>query len=92
MGSEMIQEDVRENRKVRKGVVVSNKMSKTIVVRVSRSVAHKKYGKVVTRSSKCYAHNEIDGINEGDEVMIMETRPLSKTKRWRVLARLEKSA
>jgi small subunit ribosomal protein S17 len=92
MRGEMIQEDVRGDRKVRKGVVVSNKMNKTIVVRVSRSVAHKKYGKVVSRSSKCYAHNEIDGVNEGDEVMIMETRPLSKTKRWRVLARLEKSA
>jgi small subunit ribosomal protein S17 len=92
MRSEMIQEDVRGDRKVRQGVVVSNKMNKTVVVRVSRSVAHKKYGKVVSRSSKCYAHNEIDGVNEGDEVMIMETRPLSKTKRWRVLARLEKSA
>jgi small subunit ribosomal protein S17 len=92
MRSEMIQEDVRGDRKVRKGIVVSNKMNKTVVVRVTRSVAHKKYGKVVSRSSKCYAHNEIDGVNEGDEVMIMETRPLSKTKRWRVLARLEKSA
>lgn len=92
MRSEMIQEDVRADRKVRKGVVVSNKMNKTVVVRVSRSVAHKKYGKVVSRSSKYYAHNEIDGVNEGDEVMIMETRPLSKMKRWRVLARLEKSA
>ena len=91
MRSEMIQEEERGIRKVRKGVVVSNKMNKTVVVRVSRSVSHKKYGKVVSRSSKCYAHNEIDGINEGDEVMIMETRPLSKTKRWRVLARLEKS-
>ena len=91
MRSEMIQEDVRGDRKVCKGIVVSNKMNKTVVVRVSRSVAHKKYGKVISRSSKCYAHNEIDGINEGDEVMIMETRPLSKTKRWRVLARLEKS-
>ena len=90
MKSEMIQEDVRGNRKVRQGIVVSNKMNKTVVVRVGRSVSHKKYGKVISRSSKCYAHNEIDGINEGDEVMIMETRPLSKMKRWRVLARVEK--
>ncbi len=91
MKGEMIQEDVRGNRKVRQGVVVSNKMNKTLVVSVRRSVSHKKYGKVVSRSSKCYAHNEIEGVNEGDEVMIMETRPLSKTKRWRVLARVEKS-
>ena len=82
----MIQENVRGDRKVRKGVVVSNKMVKTVIVRVSRSVAHEKYGKVISRSSKCYAHNELEGINEGDTVMIMETRPLSKTKRWRVLS------
>ena len=87
-----MQMEERGTRKVRKGVVVSNKMNKTVVVRVSRSVAHKKYGKVISRSSKCYAHNELDGVNEGDEVMIMETRPLSKLKRWRVLARLEKGA
>ena len=88
----MIQENVRGDRKVRKGVVVSNKMVKTVIVRVSRSVAHEKYGKVISRSSNCYAHNELEGINEGDTVMIMETRPLSKTKRWRVLARVEKGA
>ena len=88
----MIQETVRGDRKVLKGVVVSNKMNKTVVVRVGRSVAHKKYGKMISRYSKCYAHNELDGVNEGDEVMIMETRPLSKLKRWRVLARLEKGA
>ena len=83
-----MQEDVRGDRKVRKGVVVSNKMNKTVVVRVDRSMAHKKYGKVISRSSKCYAHNEIEGIKEGDEVMIVETRPLSKTKRWRVSAKV----
>ena len=83
----MIQEDVRGDRKVQKGVVVSNKMTNTVVVRVSRSVAHAQYGKVVVRSSKCYAHNELEGLKEGDEVMIMETRPISKTKRWRVVSR-----
>jgi small subunit ribosomal protein S17 len=83
----MIQDVERGDRKVQKGVVVSNKMNKTVVVRVSRSVPHKKYGKVVVRSSKRYAHNELEDLKEGDEVVIMETRPLSKTKRWRVVAR-----
>ena len=66
----MIQEDVRGDRKVQKGVVVSNKMTNTVVVRVSRSVAHAQYGKVVVRSSKCYAHNELEGLKEGDEVEV----------------------
>jgi small subunit ribosomal protein S17 len=85
----MMQEVVRGERKVVRGVVVSNKMDKTVVVRVSRSVPHAQYGKVVTRSSKCYAHNPIEDLKEGEEVTIMETRPLSKTKRWRVVARCE---
>ena len=84
-----MQEEGRTERKLRKGVVVSNKMNKTVVVRVSRSVVHQKYGKVILRTSKCYAHNELEGVNEGDSVMIMETRPLSKLKRWRVVARCE---
>jgi small subunit ribosomal protein S17 len=83
----MIQESVRGERKLRKGVVVSNKMKNTVVVRVSRSVAHAKYGKVVVRSSKCYAHDDSGLLKEGDEVMIMETRPLSKLKRWRVVSK-----
>ena len=82
----MIQEGVRAERKLRKGVVVSNKMKNTVVVRVSRSVAHAKYGKVVVRSSKCYAHDDSGTLKEGDEVTIMETRPLSKLKRWRVVS------
>jgi small subunit ribosomal protein S17 len=81
----MSQEAVRANRKVRKGVVVSNKMQKTVVVNVSWTVSHPRYGKVINKSLKCYAHNDFDEIKEGDEVLIMETRPLSKTKRWRVV-------
>ena len=87
----MIQEGVRGERKLRKGVVVSNKMKNTVVVRVSRSVAHAQYGKVVVRSSKCYAHDDSGTLKEGDEVMIMETRPLSKLKRWRVVSSLAQS-
>jgi small subunit ribosomal protein S17 len=81
----MNQAVVRENRKVRKGIVVSNKMDKTVVVKVTWTTSHPKYSKVITKSLKCYAHNDLDMINEGDEVLIMETRPLSKTKRWRVV-------
>ncbi len=86
----MIQEGVRGERKLRKGVVVSNKMKNTVVVRVSRSVVHSQYGKVVLRTSKCYAHDESGALKEGDEVMIMETRPLSKLKRWRVVSNISK--
>ena len=82
----MIQEGVRGERKLRKGVVVSNKMKNTVVVRVSRSVAHAKYGKVIVRSSKCYAHDDSGSLKVGDEVFIMETRSLSKMKRWRVVS------
>lgn len=85
----MIQEGVRNERKLRKGVVVSNKMKDTVVVRVSHSVAHRKYGKVIIRSSKCYAHDDSGSLKEGDEVVIMETRPLSKMKRWRVVSSLQ---
>ncbi len=79
----------RNTRKVRKGVVVSNKMNKTVVVRVSRTVRHPQYEKVVVRSMKCYAHDESGALNIGDEVVIMETRPLSKLKRWRVVSRVQ---
>jgi small subunit ribosomal protein S17 len=75
----------RGSRKVRKGLVVSNKMNKTVVVEVSRTMSHPKYGKVLRYSHKCYAHNDIGELNVGDQVLIMETRPLSKTKRWRVV-------
>jgi small subunit ribosomal protein S17 len=75
----------RGRRKVRVGLVVSDKMQKTVVVRIDRRVAHPRYGKIVTRSKRVKAHDE-DGIAKvGDLVRIMETRPLSRDKRWRVV-------
>jgi len=71
-------------RKERVGVVTSDKMQKTVIVKVSRQIVHPKYGKIV-RSNKSYvAHDEKDECSQGDLVRIMETRPLSKTKRWNV--------
>lgn len=81
-----MQQEGRGSRKLKKGVVVSNKMQKTVVVKVDRTMRHPLYGKVVTRSKKYYAHNESEPLQIGDEVQIMETRPLSKLKRWRVVA------
>ena len=75
----------RQNRKVLEGDVVSNKMQKTIVVRVTRKTHHPRYHKLVERWKKYYAHSEDQSINVGDRVTIMETRPLSKLKRWRVV-------
>jgi len=77
--------EARGNRKVHKGIVVSNKMEKTVVVKVERTMRHPQYGKVVTRAKKFYAHNESSPLQIGDEVKIVETRPLSKLKRWRVV-------
>ncbi|MGK5595213.1 MAG: 30S ribosomal protein S17 [Parachlamydiaceae bacterium] len=76
----------QSRRKIKKGVVVSNKMNKTVVVKVERTIRHPRYEKIVTRAKKYYAHNESTPLNIGDEVKIMETRPLSKLKRWRVVA------
>lgn len=76
-------------RKVRTGLVVSNKMDKTVVVEIERRTQHPLYGKVVIRSNKFKAH-DIIGCDEGDRVEIMETRPISKDKRWRVTQILEK--
>jgi small subunit ribosomal protein S17 len=81
----------RGNRKSRIGVVVSNKMAKTVVVRVERRVADAKYGKIVTRASKFKAHDEKQECNVGDRVRIVETRPLSKDKRWRVAETIAKA-
>ncbi|NGX39628.1 MAG: 30S ribosomal protein S17 [Chlamydiae bacterium] len=72
-------------RKVREGVVVSNKMDKTVTVLVERRVRHPQFQKVITRGKKYYAHNEDKEIPVGAKVSIIETRPLSKLKRWRVL-------
>jgi len=73
-------------RKRQKGVVVSTKMDKTVVIKLERTFPHPQYGKVVTRAKKIYAHNENPDIKEGDIVEVVETRPLSKLKRWRVVA------
>ena len=81
----------RGRRKVRTGVVVSDKMDKTVVVRISSSVRHSLYGKIVRRSSKLAAHDEGNDAHVGDTVRIVETRPLSRTKRWRVVEVLERA-
>ncbi len=80
----------RGNRKTRVGVVVSNKMDKTVVVAVERSVKHPVYKKFIKRTTKFKAHDEKNECQVGDTVRIMETRPLSRTKRWRVVEILEK--
>ena len=82
----------RGNRKERVGEVISNKMAKTIIVRVERRFAHPKYKKVVTGYKKFYAHDEKGEARVGDRVRIEETRPLSKTKRWRLVEVVEKSS
>jgi len=81
----------RGYRKVREGLVVSDKMDKTIVVEVEDRVKHGLYGKVIRRTSKLKAHDEQNQCGVGDRVQIMETRPLSATKRWRVVEILERA-
>jgi small subunit ribosomal protein S17 len=81
----------RNARKVREGVVVSNKMDKTAVVAVIERVRHPKYGKFMMRTKKLYAHDEANDVNIGDRVRLMETRPMSKNKRWRVTEVLERA-
>jgi small subunit ribosomal protein S17 len=78
-------------RKVRDGIVVSNAMDKTAVVSVTDRVRHAKYNKFVLRSKRLYAHDEANDVNVGDRVRVMETRPLSKAKRWRVVEVLERA-
>lgn len=81
----------RNLRKERVGKVVSNKMEKTITVEVSRKVKHEIYGKFIGKSTKFKAHDEKNECNIGDTVLIMETRPLSKEKRWRLVEILERA-
>ena len=81
----------RGRRKTRTGVVVSDGMDKTVVVRIDRSFRHPLYDKTVRRSKKLAAHDESNEAGEGDLVRIIETRPLSKTKRWRLVEVLEKA-
>ncbi len=81
----------RNSRKVREGLVVSDKMDKTVVVAVEDRVKHALYGKVLRHTSKLKAHDEQNECGAGDRVLIMETRPLSATKRWRLVEILEKA-
>jgi small subunit ribosomal protein S17 len=81
----------RNRRKVREGLVVSDKMDKTVVVMVEDRVKHPLYGKVMRRNTKLKAHDENNSCGIGDRVQIMETRPLSATKRWRVVEILERA-
>lgn len=80
----------RNSRKVRTGYVISDKMDKTVVVAIEEFVRHSLYGKSVKRTKKFKAHDEANECNIGDRVRIMETRPLSKDKRWRVVKIVEK--
>ncbi len=83
--------DGRGPRKTREGLVVSDKMDKTVVVSVEDRVKHPLYGKVLRRDSKLKVHDENNACGTGDRVLIMETRPLSATKRWRLVEILEKA-
>ena len=81
----------RGARKSRTGLVVSDKMEKTVVVAIERRVAHPVYGKMVTRTTRLKAHDEENAAKQGDTVRIMETRPLSKDKRWRVVEIMQRA-
>jgi small subunit ribosomal protein S17 len=85
------EQTTRGARKTRVGRVVSSKMDKTAIVAVARRVAHPLYGKQVARTKKYYAHDEENATREGDVVKIVETRPLSKLKRWRIVEIVEKA-
>ena len=81
----------RNLRKTRVGIVVSNKMDKTVVVAIQDNVKHATYGKIIKRTTKIHAHDEKNECNVGDKIEVMETRPLSKTKRWRLVQIIEKA-
>ena len=81
----------RNSRKVREGLVVSNKMNQTVVIAVVERVRHAKYDKFVLRTKKLYAHDQANDANVGDRVRVMETRPMSKLKRWRIVEILERA-
>ncbi|MGH7445869.1 MAG: 30S ribosomal protein S17 [Longimicrobiales bacterium] len=85
------QQEERNRRKTRIGKVVSDKMEKTVIVAVERRVSHPLYGKQVVRTTKYYAHDEASSAHAGDTVRIVETRPLSKQKRWRVTEIIEQA-
>ncbi|MAJ88329.1 MAG: 30S ribosomal protein S17 [Acidimicrobiaceae bacterium] len=88
----MAETDTRENaRKVREGIVVSDKMDKTAVVETIDRVRHRRYAKTVQRNKKLHVHDEENTLNIGDRVRVQETRPLSKNKRWRLVEILERA-
>jgi len=89
--SEANEKPQRNARKTREGLVVSDKMDKTVVVSVEDRVKHALYGKVMRRNTRLKAHDEQNACGVGDRVLIMETRPLSATKRWRVVEILERA-
>ena len=82
----------RGNRKVKQGIVVSNAQDKTIVVKVNRRLRHPLYGKFINKSKNFQAHDENNSCNVGDEVRIIESRPLSKNKKWRLLETVKQAA
>ena len=84
-------ENTRNLRKTRVGRVVSDKMDKTVVVAIEDNVKHPTYGKIIKRTTKIHAHDENNECGIGDRVEVMETRPLSKTKRWRLVQIIEKA-
>ena len=84
--------ETRNPRKERMGVVVSDAMNKTVVVQAERRIAHPVYGKILRRSKKYYAHDEQNEARRGDQVLIAETRPLSKLKRWRLVRVVTRAA
>ncbi len=84
-------ENTRNLRKTRVGKVISDKMEKTVVVAIEDNVKHPTYGKIIKRTSKIHAHDENGECRVGDKVEVMETRPLSKTKRWRLVRIIEKA-
>lgn len=81
----------RGERKLRQGVVVSDRMDKTVVVRIERRTTHPLYRKTITRTEKLHAHDETNDVHVGDRVRVAETRPLSKSKRWRVVEVVERA-
>lgn len=89
--SETTSDAVRSARKVREGTVVSNAMDRTAVLAVIEKVRHPRYNKFVQRTKRLYVHDESNDLNVGDRVKVMETRPLSKTKRWRIVEILERA-
>jgi len=89
--AEVTNTEERNARKIREGLVVSNKMNQTAVIEIVERVVHPKYDKFVVRTKKLYAHDALNDVNIGDRVRVMEIRPMSKLKRWRIIEVLERA-